>query len=136
VAQALAVDLEVEVVVAVLDADVLDARGAEVRAQVLADDALVVLLAALAGSALLQPVVEQITAGLLGRRRVADAAPDLLDFDLVPSQLGLGDLVVRVDGALPLAALVEPADAPFVAVLGGLGHDPAPCSEQGRRSPA
>jgi hypothetical protein len=39
-------------------------------------------------------------------------------------------------GALPLAALVEPTDAPFVAVLGGLGHDPAPCSEQGRRSPA
>jgi hypothetical protein len=49
VAQALGVDLEVDVVVAVLGADVLDEHRAEVGAQVLADDAEIVLLAALAG---------------------------------------------------------------------------------------
>jgi hypothetical protein len=41
-----------------------------------------------------------------------------------------------MDGALPLAALIEPADAPLVAVLAGLGHYPAPWSEQVDPSPA
>jgi hypothetical protein len=72
---------------------------------------------------LFDPVVEQIPQGLLRRRSVPHPAPDLLDLDLAPAEFGLGALVVVEDGALPLASFVEPADAPFVAVLGGLGHD-------------
>jgi hypothetical protein len=95
----------------------------ERRPQVLADDALVVLAAALSGSALLDPVVAEVPEPLLGRRRVTDAPLDLLDLDLVPAQLRLRSLVVVEDGALPLAVLVEPANAPLAGVLDGLGHD-------------
>jgi hypothetical protein len=90
---------------------------------VLADDALIVLLATLARRALVEPVVAQVVERLGRRRGVADAAPDLVDLDLVPREFGLGALVVVADGALTLAVLVEPADAPVVAMLAGLRHD-------------
>jgi hypothetical protein len=88
-----------------------------------ADDALIVLFAARPDRSLFGPVVEEIAQGLLRGLGVMHAPPDLLDLDLAPAQLGLGALVVVEDGALPLGSFVEPADAPFVAVLGGLGHD-------------
>ena len=117
------VDLGVDVAVHVLGAEIPEFPRPEGRPEVFAHDALVVLLAALPGRSLFDPVVEQVPQGFLRRGSVSDAAPDLLDLDLAPAQLGLGALVVVEDRALPLAPFVEPADAPFVAVLGGLGHD-------------
>jgi hypothetical protein len=46
------------------------------------------------------------------------------------AQLGLGSALLVEGGALPMIPLVEPSDAPLVAVLGWLGHA-APCSAQG-----
>lgn len=77
----LVVDLLVDVVVDLLDADVAKAHRPERRPQVLADDALVVLLAPLPGRALLEPVVRKIVERLVRRRRVANPFPDLRDLD-------------------------------------------------------
>jgi hypothetical protein len=117
------VDFLVDVRVHVFNADVANPHRAEGLTEVPPDDALVVLLAALPRRALVEPVVAEVPEGLLGRRRIPDVAPDLLDLSLVAPPFGLGALVIVVDGALPPPPLVEPADAPFVAVLGGLGYD-------------
>jgi hypothetical protein len=54
----------------------------------LADDALVVLLATLARSAVLEPVVAEVAEGFLRRRGVADAASDFFGLDLSLAELG------------------------------------------------
>jgi hypothetical protein len=122
VAEPLVVDLEVDVVVTILGSDIAHLHRAEGGPQMLADDAQVVLLAALSRRALLDPVVAQVIDGLVGRPRAADATFDLRDLDLLATQLRLRAPVVVEDSALPPVVLVEPPDAPLVAVLDGLGR--------------
>lgn len=114
------VHLEIDVAVDLLDSKVAQFQGAKRGAEMLTDDALVVLLAPLALGAVLEPVVAEVTEGLLRWRCIPDAAPDLFGFDLALAELDLGALVVVEDGALALASVVEPADAPLAPCLVGL----------------
>lgn len=131
-----------DVVVAVLDADVRHPHLPEEGAEVRADDARVVLLAALLAGALLEPVVEELVAGHVRVDLGEAAAADVGGLGLVLGELGLSRAELVEDRALPLAAGVGPADAPLVTMSNGLGHGvavsfprpspPRPCNPERR----
>ncbi len=117
------VDLVVDVRINVLDAEVPHREGSKRRAQMLPDDALIVLSAPFPRSPPRDPVVAEVVKRLLRRRCCPDPALDLVRLQVAPRQFALGGPVVVEDGAPPPAALIEPANSPFVPVPGGLCHD-------------
>lgn len=131
-----------DVVVAVLDPDVHHPHLSKERAEVGPDDAHVVLRAALVQRALVQPVVEELVAGLVGVDLGQAPAADVGGLGLVLGELDLGRAELVEDRALPPAAGVGPADAPLVAMSNGLGHGvavsfprpspPRPCKPERR----
>ncbi len=121
--------LLVDVVVGVLGPDVHHPHFSEEGTEVRPNDAHVVLLAPLVQGALVEPVVEQLVAGLVGVELGQAASADVGGLGLVPRKLDLGRAELVEDRALALAARVAPADAPLVAMSNGLGHgvrDPFP----------
>ena len=111
----------VDVVVAILDADVAELLPAEVLLE-LADHAAVVATAALLRHALLFPEVAELVEGLVRRIRGAEPTADFVDLREMARQRHLSGLVVVVDLALALPSRVGPADAPHASVLDRTCH--------------
>ena len=97
----------------------------ERRAQLL-EDALVVVTAPLERDPVAHPVLDDVLDDVLSGGRLAQPPAPLVRFELLLPQPQEGGLVVVDDRALPNAVLVDPADAPLVVVLDGLGHRVAP----------
>jgi len=88
-------------------------RGSEVAPK----DALVVMTAPLLGDAVLLPVVSHVRERLRRGGCLLEPPPPLLGFELALLKLEAGFAPVIEDLALPLAVLVDPADAPLAVVL-------------------
>src|SRR5205814_423054 len=117
------------------DREFAEVNDAEERADVSADDALVVLFAPLVRGAVHEPVVAKFADGLLQGYRDPETALDLVGIYLVLAQCEHGVVIAIVHLALTVPGLVRPANAPSAVMLDRARHSPAPLGEQGRRVP-
>lgn len=123
----------------VLDPELSQAEMPEGRPKVTPDDALVVSPASLLGNAIRDPVVEGVADRLLfGRGRRTKPTLHVFDLSLATAELLIRLAVAPEDGGLPLAYVVEPANAPVIIESNGscgTGHE-VPSREQALRAPA
>ncbi len=94
----------------------------EVGSEMCTNDTLIVLLVALEGSFIGQPVITQLIECFVRGSYIAKSALNLFSLRLMPSQSEFGVVVLVINFALTGTVFVDPADAPFTALFDWSTH--------------